>query len=173
MLGSSLMGKLPASLTPGLLDLGRDLANQNQDALGWLCSTTRNVVTYSDPETRKRVQSNLDHAVGMLCVAHVMAAFEKGFPSDYWSNVLSESEILRLKAYRHIRGCASNGFTGDRPTTDYNEFDLVMTTSPLRGVISHKENSIFLAPDIVNDLCVLVRGITDRAIVAAHPSYIN
>jgi len=167
--GSSLMGKLPAPLSPGLLVLGQELATQNQDALGWLCSTTRNVVPYSDPEASKRVQRNLDHAVGMLCVAHIMAVFEAGFPGNYWPALLSSHDVQRLKAYRHVRNCAANGFTGTRPPADYADFDSVMTSScPLRGVISYTDNSLVLSTDVLSDLCVLVREITNKAIVAAH-----
>lgn len=168
---STLMGTLPASLSPGLLALGQELATQNQDALGWLCSTTRNVVSYSDPQTRQRVQHNLDHAVGLLCVAHSMAVFESGFPNIYWPVLLDPPEVRRLNAYRHIRCCAANGFTGVRPSDDYADFDLVMASDlPLRGVISHTDKVIVLSLDVLSDLSVLIREVINKAIVAAyHP----
>lgn len=167
--GSSLMGKLPASLIPGLIVLGQELVTQNQDALGWLCSTTRNVVTYSDPATRQRVQHNLDHAVGLLCVAQMMAVFEAGFPRNYWPALLNSHEVQRLNAYCHIRSCAANGFTGARPLTDHADFDLVMTSScPLSGVINYTDRTIELSLDVISELSILVREITNKAIVAAH-----
>jgi hypothetical protein len=107
MAGSRLAGKLPHSLSSGLTTLGQELVTQNQDALGWLCSQTRNAVTYSDPLARQRVQSNLDHAVGLLCVAHIMALFEKYLPYNYWPELLNQDELQRLIAYRHIRNCAA------------------------------------------------------------------
>jgi hypothetical protein len=163
------MGKLPASLAPGLQVLGQEIATQNQDAFGWLCSTTRNVVTYADPATRQRVQRNLDHAVGLLCVAHMMAVFEAGFPCNYWPALLSSHDVQRLNAYRHIRNCAANGFTGDRPQADHADFGSVMTSnSPLRGVISYTHDTIVLSQDVLSDLCALIQDITNRAIVAAH-----
>lgn len=166
---SRLMGSLPPSLGPGLLVLGKELITQNQDALGWLCSTTRNVVTYSDPATRQRVQRNLDHAVGLLCVAHLMALFEQKFPSIYWPTILDPQEVERLGAYRHIRNCAANGFTGARPSADHEAFNAIMNSChPLRGVLSYTDDAIELSPDVLSDLCVLVREITNRAIVAAH-----
>jgi hypothetical protein len=166
---SSLMGKLPASLSPGLLVLGQELATQNQDALGWLCSTTRNVVSYSDPQTRQRVQHNLDHAVGLLCVAHIMAVFELGFPNIYWPVILDPADVRRLFAYRHIRCCAANGFTGVRPQDDYADFDLVMASDlPLRGVINHTDKAIVLSLDVLSDLSLFTREVINKAIVAAH-----
>lgn len=170
---STLMGKLPPALTPGLLALGQDVVRQNQDALAWLCSGVRNVVTYSDPEIRNTVQRRLDHSVGMLCVAQIMTDFENGFPSVYWSAILSESEIQRLKAYRHIRACISNGISGTRVSTDYSEFDLVMVENGLRGVVNYDKNSFVLSQDVLNDLCILVRTLVDRAIVASHQSSAN
>lgn len=169
MVGSRLAGKLPQSLSSGLTTLGQELVTQNQDALGWLCSKTRNAVTYSDPQTRQRVQDNLDHAIGLLCVAHIMAVFEKYLPCNYWPALLTQEELQRLKAYRHIRNCAANGFTGLRPTADHAEFNTVMASQhPLRGVMEYTDASIFLSPDVLNDLSAFVRRVSNMAIVAAH-----
>jgi len=166
---SVLSGKLPQELTPELIRLGENLLDESRDALGWLTSKTRNVVSYSDPNVRKRVQGELDHAVGLLSVAHLMSPFEAALPSEYWSKILDSSEVERLLAYRHIRRCISNGIQHSRPVEDADAFNAVMASEkPIRGITEYNESSISLEPEIAHDLGAFLREIIDKALAAAN-----
>ena len=52
-----------------------------QGAFGFFTTKTRYAVSYQDIEVRKKVQDELDHAVALLAIAHVMTIFEDSFPS--------------------------------------------------------------------------------------------
>ena len=47
-----------------------------QGAFGFFTTKTRYAVSYNDPEIRNKVQDELDHAVALLAIAHLMTIFE-------------------------------------------------------------------------------------------------
>lgn len=159
---------LSSSAQADLVELGRELLTHGQDATGWLCTKTRNVVEYSDPAIRARVQKDLDHSVALVSIAHLMAAVEQRFPETYWSVVLDKDDVELLEALRHVRHCAANGFTGLRPEPDRAAFDSVMADRPLQGVLVSEPTRLLLTTDIVFDASRLLRAVVDRAVVAAH-----
>ena len=166
--------ELPENIMNDLVELGQILLKQSQDAFGYLHSSTRHVIGYSDPEERNRVQNNLNHAVSLLSVAHVMSIFEQKLPSIYWNLVLEPNDIELIKAYRHIRQCACNGFTGIRSDIDYLEFDSIMTSdTPLSGIEFYDDKSIVLNEHIGLNALEFIRRITDKAIVSASNIGVN
>ena len=157
------------NLKETLVKLGQTWQVETQDAYGHLTSKTRHAVGVSDPETRARIQGNLDHAVGLLCVAHAMTLFEKGFPSEFWPKYLEDSEVQILKAYRHLRRCAANGFVGDRVDEDREDFDAVMTSDQrFQGVDKFDENTLRLTERITSEVMPFLQMATNKALVATY-----
>lgn len=147
-----------------------ELQQQSQDAFGFFSTKTRHAVGYSDPIKRKEVQEKLDHAVGLLAVAHVMALFEDSFPQEYWTDIIDDdSNYKTLMAYRHVRHCAANGFTGKRPDEDHEFFDEIMNSeSPLRGVDSFESDELFLEESVGNYAHTFLSGLMNKIIVELH-----
>ena len=158
------------TLKQSINDLGRELMQQAQDAHGFFTTKTRHAVSYSDLATRQDVQNKLDHAVALLAIANLMAVFEDHLPKKYWTKVLHDSAVtMRLKAYRHIRFSAISGFTGSRAKYNKSDFDKVMaSSSPLRGVRSYDNCSVFLDEQAASIAFAFVNQIYSQAIVKIH-----
>lgn len=158
------------NLKQSIIDLGQELTQQAQDAHGFFTTKTRYAVSYQDLATRQRVQEKLDHAVAMLAIANIMAIFEKQLPKKFWTTIFQDSKItVRLKAYRHIRYSAVNGFTGSRAKEHRADFDKVMSgTNALRGIKLHTDQIILLDETAANFAFEFIRRQYERAIVKIH-----
>jgi len=143
-----------------------------QGAFGFFTTKTRYAVSYSDPEVRNKVQDELDHAVALLAIAHVMTIFEDCFPSQYWEEIINDTENYNiLKAYKHIRNSTVNGFIGHRSKDDdeYDYFDDVMNSSnPLKGVKEFDDEKISLAESAGNFAHSFITDLTNKIIVELH-----
>jgi len=163
-------------VTQGVFDkvqnLTRELQPLSQGAFGFFTTKTRHAVSYNDPEIRKKVQDELDHAVALLAIAHVMTIFEDSLPSNYWEEIIDDPETYNiLKAYKHIRNSTVNGFTGCRSKDDdeYNCFNQVMNSSnPLKGVKSFNDDKIFLAESAGNYSHTFIANLMNKIIVEVH-----
>lgn len=154
-----------------VLNITIELQPLSQGAFGFFTTKTRHAVTYSDPETRKKVQAELDHAVALLAIAHVMTIIEDGFPIQYWEEIVDDVEnYSMLKAYKHIRNSTINGLTGNRCDDDeFDHFDKVMSsTNPIRGVASYDNKNILLAESAGNYAHSLLTIIMNKVIVEMH-----
>lgn len=157
-------------LRQSVTDLGRELLQQAQDAHGFFTTKTRYAIGYSDPVARQQVQEKLDHAVALLAIANIMAIFEDRLPRKYWTKIFQEPAItVRLKAYRHIRFSAINGFIGTRASENKLDFDKTMSgNSPLRGVRSYDDESVFLDESAASFALSFLNEAYSKAVVKVH-----
>lgn len=163
------MSKYPSHLLQDITDLNTKIITETQGALVQFCTRTRYAVSVQDQAARKRIQADLDHGVGLFCAAHVMAIFEKALPSEHWDDIFEPDDVILLKALRHIRRCAANGFTGDRVQDDAVEFDAVMASGrPLRGVESFDAAQIRLSEMIGFDAFPILQGLANKALIEVH-----
>jgi len=144
----------------------------SQGAFGYFTTKTRFAISYQDVETRKKVQDELDHAVALLAIAHVMTIFEDSFPYQYWEEIINDTEKYNtLKAYKHIRNSTVNGFTSYRSIGDdeYSYFTQVMeSNSPIEGVKSFDDKKIFLAERSGNFAHSFITDLMNKIIVELH-----
>ena len=163
------MSKYPSNLFQDIVALNTTMITETQEAHGQFCTRTRYAVSVQDQTVRQRIQADLDHGVGLFCAAHVMAIFEKALPSKYWDDIFEPDDLLLLKALRHIRHCAANGFTGDRVQDDAAEFDTVMASDkPLRGVESFDAAQIRLSEQIGIHALPILQGLANKALIKVH-----
>lgn len=157
-------------LQRSVIDLGRDLMQQAQDAHGFFTTKTRFAVSYSDTAQRQKVQEKLDHAVALLAVANIMAIFEKHLPKKYWTKVFQDpATTKKLRAYRHVRLCAVNGFTGERAIENTKDFDKQMASDEkLLGITSFSSSELMLDETAANHAFQFIRGLYDRAVIKVH-----
>ena len=153
-------------------NLTRKLQPLSQGAFGYFTTKTRYAVSYQDVELRNRVQEELDHAVALLSIAHVMTIFEDNFPIQYWEEIINDTEGYdKLKAYKHIRNSTVQGFTGNRSENDeeYEYFDNVMSSdNPIDGVRSFNDKKIFLTESSGNYVHTFITNLTNKIIVEIH-----
>lgn len=153
-------------------NLTRELQPLSQGAFGFFTTKTRFAVSYQDIEIRNKVQDELDHAVALLAIAHVMTIFENSFPSEFWEEIINDTEKYNiLKAYKHIRNSTVNGFTGYRSIDDdeYNYFNQVMSSSnPLQGIKSYDEKNILLDESAGNFAHSFITELMNIIIVELH-----
>jgi len=163
------MSKYPDTLLQDISALNTKMITEIQEAHGHFCTRTRYAVSVQDPIARQRIQADLDHGVGLFCAAHVMATFEKALPSEHWNDIFEPDDVLLLKALRHIRRCAANGFTGDRVQDDAMEFDVVMASSqPLRGIMSFDSNHIRLSEQVGINALPILQGLANKALIEVY-----
>jgi len=163
-------------VTPELFKKVQNLTSKlqplSQGAFGFFTTKTRFAIPYQDIETRKKVQDELDHAVALLAIAHVMTIFEDSFPCQYWEEIINDTEKYNiLKAYKHIRNSTVNGFTGYRSINDdeYNYFTQVMcSVNPIKGVKSFDDKKIFLAEMSGNFAHSFLTDLMNKIIVELH-----
>ena len=142
-----------------------------QGAFGFFTTKTRNAVTYEDPLIREKVQNELDHAVSLLAIAHLMTKFEDGFPFELWVSIINDPEKLNiLNAYKHISNSAIKGFSGYRlRDAEFECFNQVMTSeNPLKGIKFYDDNKIFLAEAAGNYAHTFITDIMNKIIVELH-----
>ena len=155
-----------------VLNLTSKLQPLSQGAFGYFTTKTRFAISYQDVETRKKVQDELDHAVALLAIAHVMTIFEDSFPCKYWEEIINDTEKYNmLKAYKHIRNSTVNGFTGYRSSGDkeYGYFTQVMkSNSPIKGVKSFNDEKIFLAESSGNFAHSFITDLMNKIIAELH-----
>lgn len=133
------------SETKQLLELNERLMNES-DMIGWLCTVHSNKVQYpNNPEASKKIQSQLDQASNLICLAYIWALLdEHGFnENNKW---IRPNERLELKAWKHIRHTGAHA-PGSRANRYSSEFDQFMT-SPEAGVSGLKQNCLFTANSI-------------------------
>lgn len=126
---------------------------------------------YNVPEVRNKVQAELDHAVALLSIAHVMTIFEDNFPYVFWEDILGECEdYFVLRACRHIRNCSINGFTGQRTRDDDSTyFDNVMESdAQLKGIKEFNEEQFSLTESAGNYIYAFLSRLTDEILVKVH-----
>lgn len=163
-------------ITQGLFDNVQRILGEfqplSQGAFGFFTTKTRYAVSYQDIEIREKVQNELDHAVALLAIAHVMTIFEDNFPSTYWEEIIIDQENLKkLKAYKHIRNITINGFTGNRTANDYeyNIFNQVMNSgTPLQGVKSFDEDKVLLTESAGNFAHSFLTRLTNEIVVEVY-----
>lgn len=142
-----------------------------QGAYGFFTTKTRHAVSYQDLEVREKVQSELDHAVSLLAIAHLMTKFEDSFPIEFWESIIDDAEEYnKLKAYKHIRTSTKNGFTGYRSEdAEFEYFNQVMgSNNPLNGIKHFDDNKIFLAESAGNYAHTFITGLMNKIIVELH-----
>ncbi len=131
--------------TNQLLKLNERLMDEN-DMIGWLCTVHSNKVHYPNhPEASKKIQSQLNQASNLICLAYIWALLdEHGFnENNTW---IRTNERLELKAWKHIRHTGAHA-PGGRANRYANEFDQLMS-SPESGVSGLKQNCTFTANSI-------------------------
>ncbi|MBO6607402.1 hypothetical protein [Psychroserpens sp.] len=123
-----------------------ELQQELQGVFGYMSTALRYAVTIGDSAIRQRIQGELNHAVGLFSVAHLMGRFEKVLPKAYWHEVVVDANDLeRILAYRHISLSGHKGFSGDRVNEDRASFDSVMAgPNPILGVESFTTQKIVL-----------------------------
>lgn len=168
------MANLPNSeialLKAGLSKLGQELVGEAHHLQAYFLQKTRHAVSYPDKDYREKVQAKLDHSATVFAIANQMAAFESLFPKRFWTKILRDANVtVRLKAYRHIRFSAINGFTGNRASENRVDFDKIMSSSsPLLGVIEHDNEKFVLNLDAVHHFQPFVHKQWERAVVRVH-----
>lgn len=150
--------------------LGQELIQQAQQAHGNLMSKTQHAVSISDPQIRQQVQDKLDHAVNLLAIANVMAIFERHLPKEYWARAYRDPTITKqLRAFRHIRFCAANGFTGLRASENKTDFDKEYLAGDLPNWISScNQHELFVKSGAAEFVFQVIRRAWERGIVAIH-----
>lgn len=163
-------------ITQGLFDNVQRILGEfqplSQGAFGFFSTQTRHAVSYQNLEIRERVQNELDHAVALLGIAHVMSIFEENFPNTYWDEIITDQDSLnKLKAYKHIRNITVNGFTGKR-TMDDNEYDffneVMNSEKPLQGVKSFSDEKVLLTESAGIFAHTFISDITNTIVVEVH-----
>ena len=144
-----------------------------QGAFGFFTTKTRFAVSYQDIDIRNKVQGELDHAVALLAIAHVMTIFEDSFPNNYWEEIINDSDSYNiLKAYKHIRNSTIKGFTGFRSDDDGDEYDcfnqVMNSNNPLKGIKSFDDKKIFLAESAGSFAHSFITGLMNKIIVELH-----
>lgn len=94
--------------------------------VGWLCTSHRYVVNYSNrPDDTRRVQAQLDAAAEFIHVIYIYSILdEAGFkPSNKW---ISSDDKKEFKAWIHIRHTGAHA-PGGRANVYYNDFDNFMS----------------------------------------------
>lgn len=125
-----------SNLLQDLLELLAALDGMSQRELGWLYSSSRYAVTYSDPQVRVETQTRLDHCVGGLSVVYLFAMFEECVPYTDWSKYVWP-DYERVLAFRHIRHSVAHGFDGRRAKTHSKNFDIIMSSlHPIEAIAS-------------------------------------
>ncbi len=159
------------TLRQQLAKLGQTLGSETQSANAHLATRCRNAISYSDPDTRQRIQSDLNHAVGLFSVAHVMTVLELGFPPHCWDELLDQEDILTLHALQHLRASAGNGLSGLRAKECHEQFDAVMASKdPIRGVKSFDNAKVRLEEQVGMYAATTLQQIVNKALVRAHAS---
>ena len=153
-----------------MVPLGNKLMDLAQKAQGNLLSKTQHAVQISDPKTRLEVQESLDHAVNILGIANIMAIFEEHLPKRYWVKVLREPKITKkLRAFRHLRFCANNGFTERRAKENAKDFDAAfLNAGEVAWLAQYDADRIILRTGATQQVYQEVRLAFERAIVAVH-----
>jgi hypothetical protein len=131
--------------TKQLLKLNERLMNES-DMIGWLCTVHSNKVHYpNNPEASKKIQSQLNQASNLICLAYIWALLdEHGFnESNAW---IRTNDRLELKAWKHIRHTGAHA-PGGRANRYANEFDQFMS-SPEAGISGLKQNCTFTTNSI-------------------------
>ncbi|MEW8350658.1 MAG: hypothetical protein AB2689_21655 [Candidatus Thiodiazotropha taylori] len=155
-----------------VVKLSAELQPLLQGAFGFFTTKTRFAVSYQDVDIRTKVQEELDHAVAILAIAHLLTIFEDSFPNNYWEEIINDAESYNmLLAYKHIRNSTITGFTGFRSTDDdeYDHFNQVMNSNdPIKGVKSFDDNKIFLSESAGNFAHTFITGLMNNIIIELH-----
>ena len=122
--------------------------------LGWIESSFVRV-KYSDPKATKEIRESTKNLSIVLTVLYMVVVTEQYFPATYswtdpndniekqrnlWEEVrdqgwLTDDELLRLRAYRHIRHTFAHSHEGNRAKQHYKDFDTVMNSkNPIAGI---------------------------------------
>lgn len=145
----------------------------SQRSFGQFITKTRYAVNLPNIKDRDKWQENLDHGASLLAICHVMSIFEDVFPQNYWKEfVVDKNDYESLMAYKHIRNCAVNGFTGKRELDDIKErglFNKVMSSeNKLRGVISYSSRRFRLAGMAAYDANVFITSVSNKIYVELY-----
>lgn len=159
---------VPDSVLAGLTKFGSDF-NVANNALRVLHSAAANVAQSDDPAARERLQAEISHTVGLVCVSHLLTQFEICFPQQYWHQALPPADVERLKAYRHIRWTAVEGLGHVRSEEDRSAFDAVMGSStPIPGVSDYDGRTLKVSSYVQFDLSRFLSDLITTAIVELH-----
>ena len=145
----------------------------SQRSFGQFITKTSHAVSLPDPKATAEWQENLDHAVSLLAICHVMSIFEDAFPKECWEDYIPDSQDYeKLMAYKHIRNCASNGFTGKRELNDLKErgyFNKVMKSAyKLQGISSFSSRKITLGKMAAYDANIFITVVSNKINAELH-----
>ena len=164
-------------LREDLLELYSHLVTQNGGgAWGWLYSSTKNSVSYSDPDAREKVQHELDHLAGTAIILAQFALVEEYWPTKRWTlDLVDADDLERLLAFRHIRNSAAHSGTYGRATRNTDEiaaFDSVMMRSNsdgrIQGVTRHSKDEIQVDQSAGSDLVAFTQRVVQLAVARHH-----
>lgn len=120
---------------------------------------------------RDALQTKIDHISGGALLVLVFSVFEGHWPEDpsaleqHRSELISERDLDRLLAMRHIRHSIAHRPDGGRAHTHAAVFDQVMEgRTKLLGVKKYGDNRLVLAQSIGFEALRLISNIVDEAL---------
>lgn len=131
-----------------------------QEGLGHLLTSSRNVITYSDPDIRNRVQNNLDHIIEGAGLTYLFALWEEFGLNNIEQQFLLDNELEVLRAYKHLRHSYSHGIDGARANQNRSHFEAYYNSGGFSNSVSWDQNSDKI--DLSNGGCAIrLKGIMD------------
>ncbi|MFH2117461.1 MAG: hypothetical protein ABII85_05365 [Bacillota bacterium] len=165
------------------------LATLKQGDLGWLYSSTNNIVSHKNPKTRKEIQDKLDFLVGNLGLVYLFTIFDSFFesgnskitkPKDLYEEYMTDNgrifneDYEKFLAFRHVRNSVVHNFDGTRANTYILQFDNVMNRPNLKERIIHvtilSDGKIKTSKGIVLEFLGLLEKIVGRIQVYSSSS---
>ena len=125
--------------TPQALELYQALsAGFLQKEFGHLITKTQNVVRIpNNPEASEEVQRSLTELVKRMATVYLFSIFDE-YCTKEMEKRMDPDELIRLKAFRHIRNSAAHGKLFERAPNckRRQQFEDVMNSgSPIHGVV--------------------------------------
>jgi hypothetical protein len=106
-----------------------------QHELGWLLSVSTAPINHPNLQARPEIQRRLNGTREGLILVYLFAMWEQFVERSVETQWLTQAELLRLNAFRHLRHCAAHGFEGRRAKQCRDEFETIMnSTDPFQNV---------------------------------------
>ncbi len=123
------------TLVQSLIPLASKQWEAFQYELGWLLNASTAPINHQNSQARPEIQRRLNATREGLILVYLFAMWEQFVERSVETQWLTQAELLRLNAFRHLRHCAAHGFEGRRARQCREEFETVMnSTDPFQNV---------------------------------------
>jgi hypothetical protein len=169
-----------------LINLRSQLSKRMQE-IGWI-ESAYSCVKYSDPEVTNSVRARTQNLSSALCVLYFVVMVESYFPNVYtdsitkqrnlWEEInqygwLSDLELERLRAYRHIRHTFAHDPYGKRAKQNSSSFTRVMESANPLPSISYTSDTVVVqmgaSVRMVDEIDLIIQNVLSRML--SSPEY--